>query len=164
MKIEVPEEFHPLLEFSNDEPVEPPTEETGDISPQCQRDCVAIQDKVTSKAGGRDGQICTGNPANFIDQGSSADGNSDFFRVDSNNNCHLMVAKSGLARGHSGEYCFAVADLINFVGSAAGGCALGNFFANISQISLPAQSFNSGLGMVCLADEQNFKKCGEGVL
>jgi hypothetical protein len=161
---EVPDEFKSLISATTDSPPQPTqTAPTQPGPPQCQQDCLDMRGKVTAKADGN-GQICTGDPSKFISQGKSADGNSDFYRIESFNNCYLNVAKSGVDRGNSGQYCFSVNDLNNFVSTAASGCTDSNFFANISSTPLPAQAFDSGVGMACLTNGDHFEHCGEGLL
>ncbi|KAF2277673.1 uncharacterized protein EI97DRAFT_457658 [Westerdykella ornata] len=131
-------------------------------TPQCETDCLELRNKVTAKADSN-GNICTGS-GDFTTTGHASDKNSDWFRIDNQNNCYLTVAKSAEVLGHSGEYCFSVNDLNNFISREAAQCSQDPFFKQISNDPLPGQNRFSGVGMACLADGNNADKCGEGIL
>ncbi|KAF2113680.1 hypothetical protein BDV96DRAFT_647931 [Lophiotrema nucula] len=166
----VPQDF--LDDLNNGNPPGTPnqpsqTQDTTTPIQTCDNSCLSMRDVVKSKADDPNeqdlskSQICTDSD-NFIDSGSSADGNSDWFRITSQDNCFIMIAKSGEARGNSGRYCFTIAQINNFIGDAA--CRADHSFVQISDQPLGAQSFNSGQGMACLTDGANFQRCGEGIL
>lgn len=128
----------------------------------CDEDCFSLIQRVRDKADGK-GNICTGE-ADFIDSGSSADGNSDWFRVTSQNNCFVVVAKSGEDRGYSGQYCFVANDLAAFVEDVSCKDDVDRSFVQIQDQPMAAQDSRSGLGMACLTNGPNFQRCGEGIL
>jgi hypothetical protein len=89
---------------------------------------------------------------------------SDFFVVDRENNCNVVVAKSAASRGHFGAYCFRLSDVLTLIDRDADKCTADPYYVQLQDGALPGQNQGSGVGMACIADGNNYKRCGAGVV
>ncbi|KAH0545487.1 hypothetical protein FGG08_000488 [Glutinoglossum americanum] len=125
-------------------------------SGNCADDCLAIIPQLSIYGD----LVCTSNDLEkFIDHSTTNNGEADWFRISSHENCFLMMAKSAERRGFPGQYCFQKAALTSFVQANAVGCNAGDAFNRVSGAQ-PEQSGHSGLGEVCLTNFKNYDSCG----
>ncbi|KAI9754818.1 MAG: ribosomal protein S5, partial [Chaenotheca gracillima] len=139
-------------------PIVTPSDPPADTG-QCQDDCTAIIPQLNVYGD----LVCTaGDIKNFVDHGTTSDpnGNADWFRVSSHNDCYLMIAKTAVHRGFADQYCFQKSALITFVNDNALGCNFGDGFNRMSGSQGPQSKF-SGSGEVCLTNFKNYKSCGQ---
>jgi hypothetical protein len=112
---------------------------------------------LTLKINGLKDQICTDDSSNnFIDSGTT--GFVDWWRLDSDNNCFLVLAKSSSTNGFPDPFCFQKTDIQNWVTQNALGCESGDAFFR------PSPPINGGefvgQGEICLSNFINYKLCG----
>jgi hypothetical protein len=134
-------------------------EPTNTPKPRCEDDCLAIIPQLDIYGD----LICSANDLDkFIDHGTTNDpnGNADWFRISSHNNCFLMMAKSAEHRGFPDQYCFKKDALIEYVNANALGCNAGDAF-NRKSGAQAAQSQFSGNGEVCLTNFAHYNECGQ---
>jgi hypothetical protein len=144
--------------FQQAPPTDPPG---GGGSPDCSQDCLTI---LTEKVNGLSDPICTDDSNNnFVDQGSSPAGFTDWWRLASHNDCFLVLAKQSGSGSLPDGYCFNKAFVQNWVTDNALGCNSGDTFFRPSQ-PLPAESQFTGAGMVCLSNFNNYQLCGSSTL
>lgn len=126
--------------------------------PPCENDCTAM---INMKINSLKDRICTNDDSNnWIDRGTTPDGAVDWWRLDSQNNCFLTLAKSGHERGFPDPVCFAKSDIIDWINRNALGCYSGDAFFRASP-PLKAPNQNSGEGEICLSNFNNYQKCGD---
>ena len=125
----------------------------------CQDDCTAIIPQLSVYGD----LICSSDDFDkFLDHGTTSDpnGNADWFRISSHEDCYLVMAKSAVHRGFPDQYCFRKDAIIDFVNQNALGCKFGDGFLRKSGAQ-QAQSKTSGNGELCLANFKNYQSCGE---
>lgn len=124
----------------------------------CDEDCLAIIPQLSIYGD----LICTGDDFDkFLDSGTTTDpnGEADWFRISSHNNCYLVMAKSAHHRGFPDQYCFRKDALISYVQANALGCNFGDGFNRVSGAQA-AQSQFTGQGEVCLTNFLHYQECG----
>jgi len=116
---------------------------------------------ISGKINGLKDQICTDDPSNnFIDSGSSPDSDVQWFRLDSNQNCFLTLAKSAGSHGFPDGFCFARQDIIAWINRNALGCNSGDAFFRASPPLNSGDTF-AGQGQICLSNFKNYQLCGD---
>jgi hypothetical protein len=136
-------------------PEQPPPPAPTPIS-SCADDCLAI---ITQKLNGLKDQVCTGDNKNdWVDSGYSSDRKAQWWRLASHNNCYLVLTQDIAGGTANGQYCFSKNFLQNLVFSKARNCDTSDFFQASPVQS--EQNFQSGRGLVCLTDFNNYRLCG----
>jgi hypothetical protein len=131
----------------------------GGSSDDCAQDCLNI---LTNKVNNLADYICTGDSSDtYIDSGST--GAVDWWRLASDNNCYLVLAKSGESHGFPDPFCFPKSYIQQWVNSNALGCNSGDAFYRASP-PLNSQDQYAGQGQVCLSNYQNYQICGSSYM
>ncbi|RDW73395.1 hypothetical protein BP6252_07302 [Coleophoma cylindrospora] len=129
-------------------------------SSSCEDDCLAM---LTKKINGLPDSICTDDSSNnFIDSGN-VDGFTDWFRLDSDNNCFLVLAKQSHTKGFPDGFCFQKSFIQSWITNNALGCEGGEQFFRPSPTMTDGDSL-AGLGLVCLSNFDNYQKCGSSTM
>jgi len=114
---------------------------------------------LAGKINGLSDPICTGDSNNnFIDQGK-VDGFTDWFRLDSNNDCFLVLAKQSDTKGFPDQFCFPKTFVQTWVTNNALGCNSGDGFFRPSPVLRNSDPF-AGEGLICLSNSKNYQLCG----